>query len=194
MFYLIIRQIAFFGLKAIFKIQIEGKKNIPKKGGFILVSNHVSYLDPVALGAVCPRKLSFMARHDLFFNPFLGWLISRLGAFPVKRNTADLSSLREAIRRLKNGRGLLLFPEGSRSRNGIAFAPQPGVGFLAARLNVPVIPAFIKGSDEALPKGSKFFRFKPILVRFGAQISLERRMPYQDIAMKIMENIRHLSC
>ena len=194
MLYIILRLTAFFILKVIFRMKIEGKKNIPKSGAFILASNHTSLLDPIALAAACPRKLNFMARHDLFFNPFFGWLISRVGAFPVKRNSADFTGLKEAIKRLKDGKVLILFPEGSRSINGITSAPQPGVGFLAAKLDVPVIPAFIKGTDAALPKGTKFFQAKPILVRFGTQISLERRMPYQDIALKIMENIRHLSC
>jgi 1-acyl-sn-glycerol-3-phosphate acyltransferase len=90
--------------------------------------------------------------------------------------------------------GLLLFPEGTRQSQGEALPAQAGIGFLAAKLDCPVIPAFIKGSEEALPKGAKFIRPAKISVCFGQQIFIERRMPYQEIAQLIMARIRHLSC
>jgi 1-acyl-sn-glycerol-3-phosphate acyltransferase len=124
---------------------VFGKKHIPKVGGFILASNHVSYLDPIALGVSSPRKLNYMARHDLFFNHWFSWLLSSVGSFPVKRDSADTSAIKEAMRRLTNGEPLVLFPEGSRRFNGKSSEPQPGIGFLASKLNIPVIPAFIKG-------------------------------------------------
>lgn len=159
-----------------------------------MASNHVSYLDPITLGVACPRKLNFMARHDLFYNPWFSWLITAVGAFPLKRDSYDLSSLKEAMRRLKNGNALVLFPEGSRSINGISNQPQAGIGFLAVKVSLPVIPAFIRGTELALPKGSKFIRPRKVSVHFGRQVSIERRLPYQDIARAIMKDIRHLSC
>ncbi len=181
--------------KLLFRIKVSGRDNIPKQGGFILASNHASFLDPVVLGVACPRRLNFMARHDLFSNPFFAKLISILGAFEVKRNSADLSALKEAMRRVKNGKALVLFPEGSRKgNNGSLNPPHPGVGFLAARLDAPVVPVYISGTEKALPKGAKFIRPAKISVSFGKQIPIGRRMPYQDIAQLIMEDIRHLSC
>lgn len=194
MLYWIIRAIAVLACKILFRIKVFGKKNIPKKRGFILVSNHLSYLDPVVLGVACPRKLNFMAKHDLFYNPLFSWFISELGAFAVKRESADISALKEAIKRLKNGNALLIFPEGSRSVNRISTQPQAGVGFLAAKLDVPVIPAFIKGTDACWGRGTKFIKPLPISVYFGKQISLERRRPYQALASDIMRSIRQLSC
>lgn len=195
MLYWIIRFIAIVVSKLLFRLEAKGAENIPKIGGFILASNHTSYLDPIVLSSACPRKLNFMARHDLFYNPLFSWLISKVGAFPVKRDSPDLSALKEAMRRLKNGNGLLLFPEGTRQVNGVSLSePQPGIGFLAAKVNVPVIPAFVKGSVKALPKGAKCIRPGKISVYFGKQIYIERRLPYQDIAKRIMENIRHISC
>ena len=194
MLYSILRLLSAIILKILFCFRAKGLEHIPKKGGFILASNHVSYLDPVTLGVACPRKLNFMARHDLFFSPLFSWLISTLGAFPIKRDSADHSALKEALRRLKNGNALVLFPEGSRGINGISNQPQAGIGFLAIKLDVPVIPAFIKGTERALPKGAKFIRPNKISVHFGKQISIERRMPYQEIAKQIMESIGHLSC
>lgn len=193
MLYWTLRLIAILVSKVVFRVRIFGKKNIPKKGSFILASNHTSYLDPIVLGAACPRKLNFMAKQELFRNPLFSWLISNVGAFPVERDSADLSALKEAMRRVKQGKPLLLFPEGSRKLDNGFSQPHPGIGFLVAKLGVTVVPAFVKGTESALPKNAKFFRPKKIFVRFGKQISLERGLPYQDIALKIMGNIRQLS-
>jgi len=190
----LIRSLVFLVLKAFFRFQIKGAEYIPKKGGFILASNHVSYLDPPVVAAGCPRRLSFMARHDLFFNRFFSWLISSAGAFAVKRNSADLSAMKEGIRRLKKGEALLLFPEGSRQEKNIpAVEPQAGIGFLVQKAGVPVIPVFVKGTEEALPKGAKFIKPAQVSVCFGRQIRIEGRMPYQDVAQLIMAGIRRLS-
>ena len=183
-------------LKFVFGLQVKGREHIPKKGGFILASNHTSYIDPVAVGVASPRRLSYMARHDLFSHYFFAWLLRAIEVFPVKRDSADLSALKEAMHRVQDKQqGLLLFPEGTRSTTGeISSVVEPGIGFLVAKLNVPVIPVFVKGAMEALPRGAKSYRRNRISVSFGEQIFIERRMPYQDIAKKIMEEIRHLSC
>lgn len=183
-----------FIFRLIFRLKVFGKENIPKRGGFILASNHASFLDPIVLGVASPRKLNFMAKNDLFRNPLLSRLISNVGAFPVKRHSADLSALKEAIKRVKSGNALVLFPAGTRQVEGLADEVEPGIGFLAAKLNVPVIPAFIIGTDKAFPKNAKFIRPHKVCVYFGKEIPIERRMPYQGIAQQIMENIRHLSC
>lgn len=196
MLYRILRPIANLIFRLLFRLEVKGQEFIPKIGGFILASNHASLLDPIVLGIASPRQLNFMARDDLFYNPLFSWLISILGAFPVKRNSPDLSALKEAMQRIKNGNVLVLFPEGRRQINGVCVseAPRAGIGFLAAKLRCPVIPAFVKGSGRALPKGAKFIRPTKICVYFGKQIYIERRLPYQDIAKRIMEDIRHLSC
>ncbi len=159
-----------------------------------MASNHVSYLDPIAVGVACQRKLNYMAKEELFRNPLFSWLLYRICVFPVKRDSADLSALKVAMRRVKAGGGLVLFPQGSRRFDGGPREPYAGIGFLTAKLNVPVIPAFVKGTEKSLPAGAKFIRLTNISVCFGKQISIERRMPYQDIARHIMDSIRHLSC
>lgn len=194
MVYRILRLAALIIYKIFFGFEIKGRENIPQSGGFILASNHVSHLDPVVLGCALSRRLDFMAREDLFSVPGLSWVLLKVGAFPVKRNSADLSALKGAINRLRNGKGLVLFPEGTRQAKGSLSGVQPGIGFLAAKVGVPVVPALIKGTDTALPKGAKFIRPAKISVCFGKQIFVERRMPYRDIAQHIMDNIRHLSC
>ena len=180
--------------KVLCRLEVFGTDNIPREVGFILAGNHISYLDPIVLGVVCPKALNFMAKEELFKNHFFGWVLKRVKAFPLKRSSADLSAIKEAIRRIKKGEALLLFPEGGRQTDGKLGLPQSGVGFLAAKLNVPVIPAFIRGTELALPQGAKFIRPHKISVYFGKQIIVERRMAYQDIALEIMEAIRRLSC
>lgn len=158
-----------------------------------MASNHRSFLDPVILGVVCPRKLNFMAKEELFHNPFFSWLISQLGAFPIKRNRADISALKQALKRVNSGNALVIFPEGSRNYSPATSQPQAGIGFLASKINAPVIPVFIRGTETALPKGAKSIRRTKVSVYFGKQIPVERRMSYQEIAQQIMDSIRHLS-
>jgi 1-acyl-sn-glycerol-3-phosphate acyltransferase len=188
-----------------FDLKVYGIKNLPRKGGFILAANHVSNLDPILMGSTCPRRVSFMAKRELFCNSLVSWFLFQLGAFPVKRGVADIYALKESIHRLKNGQGLVLFPEGGRQFNGLSDKPEAGIGFIAVKTGVPIVPAFIKGSDKVLPIGAKFFHFNKISVYFGKpralsfeerdkQISVERRMPYQDVARLVMDDIRRIAC
>lgn len=160
-----------------------------------MASNHLSYLDPGVVAVACPRRINFIARDDLFtVHPFFSWWLRKVNVFPVKRDSADISAFRESMRRLSAGAGLLIFPEGSRQKGGVLGNPEPGVGFLVARTSAPVIPVFLQGTEKALPRDAKRLYFNRITVCFGRKILLEGRMPYQDIALEIMRNIRHLSC
>ena len=179
--------------KLFLKIKVIGKENIPSRGGFVIASNHRSYLDPVAIGVVCPRRINYMARHDLFGVWVLGKLIRMYGVFPVKRNSPDIGALREAIRRVNRGLGLLVFPEGSRQATNRLGQAQAGVGFLASKIHGPVIPAYISGTEKAMPKGARFIKPARVTVRFGEQIIIEGRMPYHAIAAQIMSSIGHLA-
>jgi 1-acyl-sn-glycerol-3-phosphate acyltransferase len=176
----------------LFPIESRGKDHIPTHGGFIVATNHVSFLDPVAIGIACPRRLNYMARHTLFSNPIFGWFLLRVGVFPVKRGVADISSIREAIRRVRNGGGLLLFPEGTRSRPGETLDPRAGIGFLVEKLAVPVIPAFIDGTQKALPKGATRIRREKVTITFGEALLLPKAGSREDVAHTIMDHIRAL--
>lgn len=169
---------------------------MPKKGGFILVCNHVSYLDPVVLGAGCYRSVHFMARDTLFNNKFLGFWMRSVGVIPVKRDQADYSALKKSLRLARSGEGIAIFPEGTRRLPDKAFLnPEPGAGFLADKANVPVVPAYVCGTYEALPKGihAKLNFGREILLRFGKEIFVERGKPYQEISDLIMAEIKKLS-
>jgi 1-acyl-sn-glycerol-3-phosphate acyltransferase len=196
MFYSIGKVISFIFCKTYIRLKAFGTEHIPREGAFILVSNHLSYLDPLVLGVACPRNLNFMAREDLFNIPLFSNLIRIVDVFPVKRDTADLFAIKEALRRLKKGRVVAIFPEGSRKKEGVVMEPEAGVGFLAYKSGVPIIPSFIEGTDLAMPRGAWFIKPKKVRVYFGQEIHLERRKPsnYHDIAREIMHCIRHLSC
>lgn len=191
--YLLPKSLALLLLKLLFRFKIEGAQNIPKRGGFILASNHISNIDPVALGAACPRMLSYMAKEELFRNPVFSLLLSKVGAFPLKRNIVDIWAMKEAIKRVKDGSGLLLFPEGRRRRKNQEQKVLSGVGYLALKCNAPVIPAFIKGADLVLPPNAKFIRFHRICVRFGREVFIEKGAFYQQASEKIMMEIKKLA-
>ena len=193
MLYSILRFLSAIIFKILFRFKAQGSEYVPERGGFILASNHVSYLDPIALGVACKRPLNYMAKEELFRNPLFSKFFLKINVFPVKRDSADLSAIKEAMRRVRIGGVLVLFPEGSRRFDGVSNDPYPGIGFLSAKLGVPVIPAFIKGSEEAMPKGAKLIKPKKISLCFGKQIFVERGMPYQEIAQLIMANIREVA-
>ena len=196
MLYSIMRFLSWLITKILFRLDIKGRENIPEAGGFILASNHASYLDPVVLGAACSRRLNFIARHDLFLIPIFGNLISHLNTFPVRRDKADISGVKEAIHRLKQAGGLVLFPEGGRSLGGLVKRVEAGIGFIAAKSKVPVIPAFVKGSERALGRNARLIRPTKIKVRFGKAIypnSDEIKENYEDFANRIMHEINQLS-
>jgi 1-acyl-sn-glycerol-3-phosphate acyltransferase len=195
MLYWILRFLAFLFFKLFFGLEVEGKRNIPYSGAFILASNHASYLDPAVLASACPYQLNFMARNDLFNIPIFGTLIRSVGTFPVRRNFADIASIKEALRRLGQGRGLLFFPEGTRSFSGVVQRAQPGIGFVAAKSQVPVIPVFVSGTQRALGRGARFIRPAKIKVCFGQPIYPKEsnlKDDYRDIARRIMEEIEQI--
>lgn len=176
--------------------RVTGLENIPARGGCIFACNHLSNLDPPFIGTVIHRPLSFVAKESLFQNKILGFILRHVGTIPIKRNQADFRALREAIRVLKNGRPVVIFPEGSReavrrsaNRGEKAFS---GIGFLAAKSGVPVIPVKIQGSDKVLPVHAKrLYRHRVNLI-IGQPIRIHPDQLYPQITYQIMEAISAL--
>ena len=167
MFYSIARELVRFIYHIVFHITLVGKENIPaEKGRFIIASNHVSNNDPHVIGIMFRGKYSFMAKEELFKNKLFAWLIRRLGAFPVKRGAGDGSAIQNALKSLENGRIFVIFPEGTRSKDGELGRAKSGVTLIAAQAKVPVVPVFIK-------YGRKKFR-RNIVVSVGEKIPAER--------------------
>ncbi|MCD6228385.1 MAG: 1-acyl-sn-glycerol-3-phosphate acyltransferase [Candidatus Omnitrophica bacterium] len=187
MLYRILRSLAILLFKLFFRIEVRGKEKIPKEGGFILASNHLSFLDPVVLGLASPRRLYFLARDNLFTNKLFSFFIKKLGAVPLKRGKPDISAMRAALKIIKNNYPLVIFPQGTR---GQLMETKPGVGFLFKRTHVSIITARIYGTDKALPKGARMVRFKKIKVFFDRVNNLEENDDYQKISLKILEKIK----
>jgi 1-acyl-sn-glycerol-3-phosphate acyltransferase len=155
-----------------FQLRAYGQARVPATGGVVIASNHQSYLDPPLLAAPLGRMTSFVARDTLFRNPVFGRLIRALNAFPVRRATADRRAVDEAIRRLKSGWAVILFPEATRTRDGGLGAFKPGVAMIAARAGVPIVPTAILGADAAWPRHGRV-RCRPVRIRYGEPISVE---------------------
>ena len=168
--------LARFLLHLLFGYRTEGAEKVPEKGPVILAANHLSILDPIAIGAGIKRPVSFLARADVFRLPVLSWLLPRLYAIPVERGTGDLSAIKGAIRALERGMAFGIFPEGTRSRSGRLQPFKTGVAAIAFRTGSPVVPVAVVGSEKAWPVGRKFFRLRrPIRVVYGDPIPVPRK-------------------
>lgn len=161
------------------RLSIEAIEQIPRQETFILAANHCSNLDPLIVGSACPRRLRFMAKEELFRIPLLGPLLRALGAVPVPRSDRQGAAavLRLTLARLEAAESVLLFPEGTRSRDGKMKALEGGVALLAVKTGLPVIPAFVSGSYEALAGGASFPRPVKIRLRFGAPLRASELAP-----------------
>jgi 1-acyl-sn-glycerol-3-phosphate acyltransferase len=152
--------------------EVAGRELVPREGGLLLIANHTSYADPPIVGTASPRPVHFMAKAELFGFPILGWLIRRTHAFPVRRGSGDREALRRAVRMLRQGKVLLIFPEGTRSPDGRLKAPEPGAAFAALASGAEVVPIAIVGADRLLPLHSPLPRPAKLRVRFGRPVNL----------------------
>ena len=177
--------------------QVRGRGNVPPRGGLIVASNHISYGDPPLIGVAAVRELHFLAKEELFRPPVFGPLIRRFNAIPIRRGMADLSGLTKAMDVLKSGGALIVFPEGSRMRDGELHPARPGVGMLAVNSDAAIVPCFISGSDRY---GGWLFRRTKLRVTFGLARSWQYlagdqadsppgRALYQSVADGVMREI-----
>jgi 1-acyl-sn-glycerol-3-phosphate acyltransferase len=148
-------------IHAYFSLERTGRKNIPKKGPVILAANHRSFLDPFVVGCCLRRPVYFVAKRELFDKPWQGWLLNRLGAFPIKRGESDEESMATARGVLERGGALVIFPEGTRIRKGHLGRPKRGVGRLALETGAPVVPVAVIGTDQA----RRGWKIRPAWVR-----------------------------
>ncbi|MGA3065449.1 MAG: lysophospholipid acyltransferase family protein [Tepidisphaeraceae bacterium] len=172
-----------------FDLKVYGEENVPERGGVLLVANHQSYLDPVLIGVRLPRQLSYMAKSELFENPRAARLLRWLHSFPVHQGTADVGAVRETIVRLRSGRALAIFPEGSRTSDGQMLPMQRGVALVIRRAKVPVIPVAIFGAYEAWPITEPMFRPAHIRVWYGKPMELAQ-LPEPEILRIIDRSLR----
>ncbi|MCX7828625.1 MAG: 1-acyl-sn-glycerol-3-phosphate acyltransferase [Thermanaerothrix sp.] len=154
---------------------MKGLKGRSLPSPLIVASNHCSHLDPPLVGSFFPGDLCYLAKEELFRSPFMGWMLTHLGACPVRREDAQGAGgvMRLMLKILRDGRSLLIFPEGTRSMDGRLQPLEEGVAFLSLKANVPILPVFVRGTFEAFPKGAKMPRRGDITLSFGDIISPE---------------------
>jgi 1-acyl-sn-glycerol-3-phosphate acyltransferase len=161
--------------------RVEGLENVPRSGPFIMVSNHTSNLDPPFIGAVIGRHIGrpihFMAKEEINGWPLVGWLARGSGVFFVRRGEGDRSAQRTAMEHLAAGRAIGIFPEGTRSRNGVLREPKVGVALLAMRSGAPLLPVGISGSGKVFPGRSRL----PHRTRVDIRIGKPFQLPHQPI-------------
>jgi 1-acyl-sn-glycerol-3-phosphate acyltransferase len=174
-------------------------ERVPMQGGFILAPNHRSYFDPPIAGCGFTRELHFFAKAELFDMPILGSLVREMNSIPVRRGEADRRSLAMAIAAVKEGGGLVLFPEGTRSKTDTFLEPKLGVGMIAARSGKPVVPVYIEGTQGNLAGTmlSAILRRRRIRVIYGHPVMVtseasDRNSRYREMSEQVMAHIAGL--
>jgi 1-acyl-sn-glycerol-3-phosphate acyltransferase len=174
MLYAILKPIAVALMRLFFRLEVVRPDLVPATGPVLIVSNHVSLLDPPLVGGSAPRPLYFMAKEELFRVPLFGRLIRSLNARPVRRDGSDMRALKAALGQLEEGHALLVFPEGTRGEEGQPLREgKPGVGMLAVLSGAPVVPAYVSGSGAALPRGRTLPRPVRVRVTFGPPLTFK---------------------
>ncbi|HEY7204965.1 MAG TPA: lysophospholipid acyltransferase family protein [Methylomirabilota bacterium] len=211
MLYAALKPIAVALMRLLFRLEVVNAGLVPATGPVLLVSNHVSVLDPPLIGGAAPRPLVFMAKEELFRIPLFGRFIRALNARPVRRDGSDVRALKAALAVLAEGHAMLVFPEGTRGQEGEALREgKPGVGMLAVLSGAPVVPVFVSGSGAALPRGRALPRPAKVRVSFGPPLTFKsegrsegtgagkragddgRKEAYREAAQEMMRAIAQL--
>lgn len=143
--------------------KVSGIENLPKKGATIVYSNHISLFDPILIGCILPRRVYFMAKAELFQNTFFGFILNKLGAFPVKRGSADISAIKNSLRILKEGHVFGIFPEGTRNKEEELGTFSHGIASIAYRSKSKIVPIGIVG---------KYKLFRSTYINIGKPIDM----------------------
>jgi len=173
---------------------VAGREHWPAKGGGLVCANHQSMFDPPLVGLTCPRRMNYLARDTLFRIPLLAPLIKFLDAIPIDREGVGLSGLKETLRRLKAGELVLIFPEGTRTRDGEVAPLKPGFISVARRSRVPLVPVGLDGAYQAWPRTSPFPRGGRIAIVVGESISAQRVAELSDDELLAELDQRILNC
>lgn len=188
-----------------FRWRVYHRERVPREGPFILASNHASFFDPPLVGTACPRAISYLARESLFRYPVVGRALRTVYAIPVDRDGGGAAGLKGILGRLWAGRGIILFPEGTRTRDGNLQRARSGIGLTVIKSTAPVVPTRVFGTFEAFSRHARFPKPHQVVVKFGRPIEfVELRAEakacskarlkeiYQEVADQIMASIAKL--
>jgi 1-acyl-sn-glycerol-3-phosphate acyltransferase len=183
-----------------FRGDVAGLENLPETGGYIVAANHASHLDPPIVGQFLPRQVAFFARKTLWKPGIAAWWLTAVGTIPVDRDGGtSLDAIKRVLQALAGGKVVILFPEGTRSPDGEPQPPRPGVGLLACKARVPVVPARVFGSFEAFGRDGKLHLGSPVSVTYGRPLSpsdydvpADGKERYSKTAERIMAAINRI--
>lgn len=184
--------------RLLFGLRVRGRDRVPMSGGLIIASNHISYCDPPIVGSGVPREVHFLAKEELFRNPVFAGLIRSYNAIPLKRSVGDMGAVRKAVRLIKQGRAVLMFPEGTRSLSGRLLKAKAGVGMISAMTSAPVVPVYVEGTNDL---SSAVLRRQKLSVSFAEPVmpsdfeceAGDERDQYQKITDEVMRRIASLA-
>ena len=183
-----------------FRGEVVGRENFPTTGPFLIASNHASHLDPPLVGSQISKQMRFFARKSLWDNRLLAWWLDKVETISVERDSGDIGAIKKVLQALKEDRAVVLFPEGTRSPDGHLQKAKAGVGLMACKTGVPVVPCRVYGSFAAYGKGAKIPRFgTPVTIVFGPPIPASDyddpsagKARYETAAQRIMDHIAAL--
>ena len=185
-------------------LEVHGRENVPKSGAVILAPNHQSLFDPPLVGSVSPRRVTTMGKAELFDKKWFGvkvfpWVIQRMATFPVKRGAPDRRAIRRAIRTLKDGEVLVIFPEGTRTRNGELGPAEIGLAMIAHNAKAPIVPMYHEGTQNALSPTRSGVRLFKTRVWYGEPLYFEdeyskkaTREVLESIVARVMSEVQKL--
>jgi len=182
-----------------FRFRVRGGRHVAARGGFLVAANHASYLDIPLVGCALRRRAWYMGRQDLFGPRWIKAICQWLGWIPIRLNRLDRGGFGKAISLIKQGKVVVIYPEGTRTVDGTLQAGKPGIGIIVEATRCPVVPAYIAGAYEVLPTGRSWVRFRPIRVTFGAPVDFTKELErssgkefYRQVSRTVMERIAAL--
>jgi 1-acyl-sn-glycerol-3-phosphate acyltransferase len=185
--------------RLVFQMRVVHPERMVEDGPLILAVNHASFFDPPLAGICSRRGVYYLARKTLLKWPFFGPLFPAMNVIPVERDGNDMSALREVIKKIREGNGVVLFPEGTRSLDGNLQPARAGIGLVIAKTGAPVLPMRIFGAYDAFPKNATRFRMSNVTVVIGhaihfspADLENPTRETYQELSNRVMEAIAQL--
>src|SRR5438046_2291348 len=191
--------------KFYFGWRVYNPERVPLVGPVILASNHASFLDPPLVGSGLRRGINYLARETLFRFPLLGWVLRKWNSVPVDREGGGAAGLRAIFDRLLAGGAIILFPEGTRTRNGRLQPARSGIGLTVIKSTAPVVPVRVFGTFEAFNRFMRFPRPRPVAAKFGQPMLFDQfraeakncskarlKEIYQEVANEIMAAIAKL--
>lgn len=179
---------------ALFRVRVVGRENVPTAGGGLVCSNHQSFFDPILVGLSVDRRLNYLARNTLFVNPLLKAIMEYFDAIPIDREGGGLGGLKETLRRLKQDEMVLIFPEGTRTRDGSMQRLKPGFCALARRSKKPLVPVGFDGAFQAWPRTSPFPQLTSMAVVIGKPITPDMIASLEDAQLVAELDLRIRNC